>query len=194
MGMHRWSFTTAGASAVLAVGAIVVGSARSDVARASQGAIAAANAAARDWAADVPTHSRLGAEPAGRCRRLDAGHAACPIAIVVLARDGAGRRPFRCSATVRVAGAAHRVAARRLNTRCTPFPALTEVPDPAGALGTAFALTANGDVSCLPANGGRVTCVMRYAGRDGARCIGAASVPRDHLVGSAALGPPVCRL
>ena len=184
--MHRWTFTTAGASAALAVGAIVL----PGVAHASQGAAEAASAAARAWAADVPATARLGAEPAGRCRRLDARHAACPIAVVVLARDGAGRRPFRCTATVRVAD---QVAGRRTNTHCKPFPALTEVPDPAGQLGTALALAANGYVTCLPANGGRLTCVMRYARPDGSRCVGAASVPRARLARSIALGPPVCR-
>ena len=192
MGMHRWSFTTAGASVVLAVGAIVVGSARSGVADASQGVVAAADAAARGWAADVPTSSRLGAEPAGRCGRRDAGHSDCRIAIVVLARDGAGRRPFRCAATVRVARGTDQIVGRRTHTRCTPFPPLTELADPAGALGTAFALAANGDVTCLPANGGRVTCVMRYRGPAGTRCVGAASVPRARLARSVALGPPLC--
>jgi hypothetical protein len=192
MGMHRWSFTTAGASAVLAVGAIVVGTALPGFALASHGAIAAADAAARAWAADVPASARLGAEPAGRCRRVDDRHAACPIAIVVLAHDSAGRRPFRCSANVRVSRTADRVAGQRTDTRCRPFPPLTDLADPLGALGTAFALSANGDVTCLPANAGRVTCVMRYPGPAATRCFGAASVPRARLERSVALGPPVC--
>ena len=94
--MHRWTFTTAGASAVLAVGAIVL----PGVARASQGAAAAASAAARAWAADVPATARLGAEPAGRCRRLDARRAACPIAVVELLLISPKDQPLHCPPAV----------------------------------------------------------------------------------------------
>jgi hypothetical protein len=113
------------------------------------------------WSASVPATARLDAEPTGRCRRLDGRHAACPIAITVLANDATRQRPWRCSATVRVPRTGDQLAGQRTDTRCTPFPPPPAVPDPAAALGTAFALDANGDIACLPASDGRVTCVMR---------------------------------
>jgi len=145
------------------------------------------------WSAKVPATARLGAEPPGRCRRLDGRHAACPIAIAILASDGARQRPWRCSATVRVARTGDQLAGQRTDTRCTPFPPPSAVPEPAAALGTAFALDANGDTACLPASDGRVTCVMRYAAPTAERCTGAASVPLRRPARSIALGAPVCR-
>jgi hypothetical protein len=53
-----------------------------------------------------------------------------------------GRRPWRCSATVLVSRTRGRLAGERTNTRCAPFPPPAAVPDPAAALGTAFALDA----------------------------------------------------
>src|SRR5215831_12246991 len=44
-----------------------------------------ADTAAQRWVAAVRADARLGAEPTGRCQRLDNRHAACPVAIVVLA-------------------------------------------------------------------------------------------------------------
>jgi hypothetical protein len=152
-----------------------------------------AAAAARGWAAEVPIAARLGAEPAGRCRALDATRAACPIAIALLADDAAGRRPWRCSATVVVSRAARRVTARRTATRCTAFPPRARTTDPAAVFGTAFALDAVGDVACLPATPGRATCVMRYAAPTGERCVRAASVPLAVLARSRALGPALCQ-
>jgi hypothetical protein len=180
--------------AVLAVGAVVV----PDMTRASVTATDPWPAAARStagtvaarWAATVRPTAQLGAEPPGSCRRLDGRHAACPIAIVVLARDALSRRPWRCSATVLVARAGDGLAGRRTDTRCAPFPAPAAVPDPAAALGTAAALHANGDIACLPASDGRVTCVMRYA----KGCIAAASVPLGRPGRGVALGAPVCRV
>lgn len=104
-----------------------------------------------------------------------------------------GRRPWRCSATVLVSRTRGRLAGERTNTRCAPFPPPAAVPDPAAALGTAFALDVNGDIACLPANDGRVTCMMRYVAPTAERCIGAASVPLRRPARSIALGAPVCR-
>jgi hypothetical protein len=151
-----------------------------------------ARSVALRWSANVPATARLGAEPPARCRRLDGRHAACPIAIAVLARDARGQRPWRCSATVLVSHTRGRLAGERTNTRCAPFPPPSAVPNPAAALGTAFALDANGDIACLPASDGRVTCVMRYAAPTAERCIGAASVPLRRPARSNALGAPVC--
>jgi hypothetical protein len=145
------------------------------------------------WSANVSATARLGAEPPGRCRRLDGRHAACPIAIAVLARDTTGRRPWRCSATVLVSRTGSGLAGQRTKTRCGRFPPPSAVPDPAAALGTAFALHANGDIACLPASDGRVTCVMRYAAPTAERCIGAASIPLRRPARSIALGAPLCR-
>jgi hypothetical protein len=144
---------------------------------------------ARLWAANVLPTARLGAEPPGRCRRVDDRRTACPIAIVILARDASGRRPWRCSAMVMIARAGGHLSARRSGTHCTPFPPPAAVPEPAAALGAAAALHANGDIACLPAGAGRVTCVMRYA----ARCIGAASIPLGRPARAVALGEPVCQ-
>jgi hypothetical protein len=141
------------------------------------------------WAADVRPTARLGAEPAGGCRRVDDRRTSCPIAIVVLARDGSGQRPWRCSATVLVTRAGGHLAAQRSGSRCAPFPRPAAVPDPRAALGTATALQANGDITCLAAGTGRATCVMRYA----RRCIGAASVPLGRPAHAVALGAPICR-
>ena len=145
------------------------------------------------WSADVPASARLGAEPSGSCRRLDARHAACPIAIAVLASDGKGRQPWRCSATVLVSRAGERLATERRNTHCTPFPPPSAVPDPAAAVGAAVALEAKGDIACLPAGDGRVTCVMRYTTPTAGHCIAAASVLHRRPARSVALGAPVCR-
>jgi hypothetical protein len=179
------------------VGATALVTAAPEIARASQSDVDAARSIARSaalrWSANVPAPARLGVEPPGRCRRLDGRHTLCPIAITVLASNAKGRRPWRCSATVVVSRAGDRLATQRTNTRCTPFPPPSAVPDPAAAVGTAFALGANGDIACLPASDGRVTCVMSYAGPTSERCIGAASVPLRRLARSIALGAPVCR-
>jgi hypothetical protein len=151
-----------------------------------------ADGVALRWSANVLATARLGVEPAGRCRRLDGRHAACPIGIAVLVRGTAGPRPWRCSATVVVLRGDGRLGGRRTETRCVPFPPPSAVPDPAAMLGTAFALDANGDVSCLPASQARVTCVMSYATPTGERCLGAATIPRGRLARSVALGAPVC--
>jgi hypothetical protein len=145
-----------------------------------------------DWSASVPASARLGAEPPGRCRRLDGRHAACPIAIVVLASDAQGRRPWRCSANVVVSRRGDKLAGQRTHTRCVPFPPPAGVPEPVAALGTAYALHANGDIACLPGRDGRVTCAMSYRGPTAERCVAAASVPLAHPVRSIALGAPVC--
>jgi hypothetical protein len=144
------------------------------------------------WSANVLATARLGVEPAGRCRRLDGRHAACPIGIAVLVRGAAGPRPWRCSATVVVLRGDGRLGGRRTGTHCVPFPPPAPAPDPAAVLGTALALDANGDVACLPASDRRVTCVMSYASPTGERCTGAASVPRGRPARSVALGAPVC--
>jgi hypothetical protein len=194
MGVH-------GRSLLLIVGVIAAASAMPDATRASHanagawpaGARSMARTVAVHWSADVPVAARLGAEPADSCRRLDGRHAACPIAIAVLASDAKGRHPWRCSATVLVSLTGDRLATERKNTRCTPFPRPSAVPDPAAAVGTAVALDANGDIACLPAGDGRVTCVMRYTAPTAGRCIAAASVPHRRPARSVALGAPVCR-
>lgn len=183
------------------VGVIAVATAMPGATQASQAPAGAWPAAARSmartvavhWSANVPATARLGTEPPGSCRRLDARHAACPIAIAILASDAKGRRPWRCSATVLVSLTGDRLATERKNTRCTPFPPPSAVPDPAAAVGTAVALDANGDVACLPAGDGRVTCVMRYTAPTAGHCIAAASVPHRRPARSVALGAPVCR-
>jgi hypothetical protein len=193
MAAHRWSL-------VVILGAIVLAAAVPGAARASQAPADAWPAAARSlagtvavrWSAEVPAAARLGAEPPGRCRRSDGRHAACPIGIAVLANDGNARRPWRCSATVVVSRTGERLASKRTHTRCTPFPPASAVPDPASAIGTAIALDAIGDIACLPASDGRVTCVMRYTAPAAGRCIAAASVPQRRPARSIALGAPVC--
>ena len=175
---------------VLAFGAIAVGA--PSVAAADPGPTTARTMAgnvALLWSANVRPSARLGAEPPGRCRRVDDRLTACRIAIVILARDDAGRRPWRCAATALVVRAGGQMTARRSGTRCTPFPRPAAVPDPAAALGAAVALHANGDIACLPAGTGRVTCVMTTA----TRCIGAASIPLHHPARAVALGAPVCQ-
>jgi hypothetical protein len=152
-----------------------------------------AHTMAQRWAADVRADARLGAEPTARCHRLDDRHAACPVAIVILARDAAGQRPWRCTAKVLVYRAAGHVAGTRTDSHCVPFPEPSPVPDPAEMFGTAFALDANGDVACLPGNGHRATCVMSYASPTGGRCFGAASVPLGRPSRAVALDAPVCR-
>ena len=182
------------------VGAIAVATAMPGATRASQAHADAWPASARSiagtvavrWSAEVPAAARLGVEPPGHCRRLDGRHAACPIAIAVLANDAKGRRPWRCSAIVRVARTGDRLATQRTGTHCTPFPPASPVPDPAAAVGTAFALDANGDIACLRANDGRMTCVMRYTAPTSGHCIAAASVPHRRPARSIALGAPVC--
>jgi hypothetical protein len=138
---------------------------------------AEANAAAARWSANVLPTARLGAEQPGRCRQMDAAHAACPIAIVVLARDTAGRRPWRCSATVVVSRAGDRLTSRRTATRCAPFPRPAAV----------------GDLACLPANDSRTTCVMTYVARTGERCRRAVSTPPGRPDRAVALYGPTCR-
>jgi hypothetical protein len=194
MGVH-------GRSLLLVVAAIAAASTMPDATRASHahagawpaGARSMARSVAVHWAANVPATARLGAEPPGSCRRLDGRHAACPIAIAVLASDANGRQPWRCSATVLVSLTGDRLATERKNTRCTPFPRPSAVPDPAAAVGTAVALDANGDIACLPAGDGRMTCVMRYTAPTAEHCIAAASVPHRRPARSVALGAPVCR-
>jgi hypothetical protein len=173
---------------LLVVGALALATAMPAAARASQTDVA--HAVALRWSASVPERARLGAEPPSRCRRVDARHAACPIAIVVLARGARGQRPWRCAATVVVSRTGHGLAAKRTNTHCTPFPSPSATPEPAAALGTAVALDANGDVVCLPASDGRMTCVMSYAARTSKRCAAAASVPVRRPARSVALGAP----
>jgi hypothetical protein len=153
---------------------------------------AAAGTAAQRWVADVPAAARLGAEPAGRCRRVDGRNAACPVAIALLANNRAGRQPWRCAATVMVTRTNGRVAARRMGSGCTPFPKPAAMPDPRAALGSAHALGAVGDIACLPGSDGRVTCVVTYRGAGGARCVGAASVPLGRFASAVALGEPLC--
>jgi hypothetical protein len=187
--------------ALLFVGAIALASGMPDVARADSAQAGAwptvarskARSVALRWSADVPASARVGAEPPGRCRRLDGRHAGCPIAITVIARDARGRWPWRCSATVLVSRTGDKLAGQRTNTRCAPFPRPSAVPDPAAALGTALALDANGDIACLPAIDGRVTCVMSYTAPTAQHCVGAASVPFGRPSRSVALGAPVCR-
>src|SRR5215218_8740040 len=186
---------------LLTLGAIALGTGTPEVGRAHSapasawpaGARSTARTVALRWSANVDASARVGAESPARCRRLDGRHAACPIAITVLARDARGRRPWRCSATVLVSRTGARLAARRTNTRCTPFPPPSAVPDPAAALGTALALDANGDIACLPASDGRVTCVMSYTAPTAEHCIGAASVRFRRPARAVALGPPLCR-
>jgi hypothetical protein len=178
---------------VLATSAIAVTSVTARASEAHVGAVDAARTVALRWFETVPVTARVGAEPPGACRRLDTQRFACTIGIVVLVNDGHSRRPWRCSAMALVSGVGDELRARRANTRCEPFPPLTEVADPAGQIGTAFALHANGNVSCLRAGGGRLTCVMRYRGPTATRCVGAASVPVKDLQRAAALGTPVCR-
>jgi hypothetical protein len=153
---------------------------------------AEAGAAAARWSTNVLATARLGAEPPGRCRQIDAAHAACPIGIAILARDAAGWRPWRCSATVMVSRAGDRLSSRRTDTRCVPFPRPAP-PDPAASLGAAIALSANGDLACLPANDSRTACVMTYVGRSGERCLRAASIPPGRPARAVALGTPICR-
>jgi hypothetical protein len=147
-----------------------------------------AGSAAQRWAARVQDTARLGAEPPGRCWRLNGRHGACSIAIAILARDASGRRPWRCSATLLVSRAGH---TRRTGTRCVAFPRATV--DPAAALGAAVALRANGDVACLSASDARATCVMRYRTATARSCTAAASVPLASPGRSVALGAPICR-
>jgi hypothetical protein len=175
---------------LLVVGAIAVATTGPAAARASQ--VDVAHAVALRWSASVPATARLGAEPPSRCRRLDARHGACPIAIVVLARGARGERPWRCAATVLVSRTHdQKLAAQRSNTHCTRFPRPSATPDPAAALGTAVALNAKGDVACLPASDGRMTCVMRYAAPTSERRTAAASIPLGRPARSIALGAPL---
>jgi hypothetical protein len=179
---------------LLTVGAIVSAAAASAVQAAGpspEDARSTARAVALRWAANVPNAARLGTEPTGQCRRVDPERYACPIAIVVLGNDGKARRPWRCSATALITGD-RELHGRRTRTHCAPFPPATTPPDPAGAIGTALALQANGDTACLPAHDRRVTCVMRYRGPNATHCLGAASVPVQRLIRSIALGPPRC--
>ena len=141
----------------------------------------------------VPAPSRIAVEPPARCRSVHGRVATCRIAIVVFAHDANGRRPWRCTATARVSLAGDEPAGRRIGTRCLVFPSPQAVPDPEAALGTAYAVQAAGDVSCLPAGDGRVTCVMRYRASTGQRCIRAASTPVGRPERTIALGTPHCR-
>lgn len=205
MATHRWSLARAASPLVLlAVGAISLGTVMPDVAGATRASTASADAwptaarsmagtVAQRWAANVPATARLGSEPPGRCRRVDGTHATCPIAIAIMARGAADRSPWRCSATVMVWRAGDELTGRRSGTHCTPFPRPAAVPDPRAAIGTAFALSANGDVACLPARDRRVTCVMTYVAPPGRRCTAAASVPLGRIASSVALGEPLCR-
>jgi hypothetical protein len=153
---------------------------------------ATAGTVAQRWSADIPADARLGAEPVNRCSRVDGRHATCHVAIALLASDHSGRRPWRCTTTVMVSRTSGRPATRRTGSRCTPFPKPAAVPDPRAALGTAHALGAVGDLACLPAGSGRVTCVLRYRGPEATQCLGAASVPLHRFAGAVALGEPVC--
>jgi hypothetical protein len=152
----------------------------------------AAGSVAQRWAADIPATARLGAEPAGRCHRIDGRNAACPVAIVLLANNRTGSAPWRCGTTVMVSRTNGRVAARRTDSHCTPFPEPAAMPDPRAALGSAHALGAVGDIACLPGGNGRVTCVTTYRGAGGARCVAATSVPLRHFADAVALGQPLC--
>jgi hypothetical protein len=190
--------------AFAAAGAIVLAGVVPGITRASQTANVAhgawpadAHSIARNlalrWSNKVPDTARLGAEPPGTCHRVDGQHAACSIAIVVLVSDGKGQWPWRCSASALISRAGDRLVGRRADTRCLRFPSLSSAPDPGAALGAAYALQANGDTSCLQANGGRTTCVMRYRGPNAKWCVSAASVPRNRPARSIALGAPICR-
>jgi hypothetical protein len=204
---HRWSFASRRWQLLVPLfGVLLLLTLLATGARASQaasdeststawpaGARVTAGTVAQRWAANVRADARLGAEPAGHCRRLDNRHAVCPVAIVVLARDVIARRPWRCTAKVLVSRAAGHLAGTRTNSDCVPFPEPERVPDPSTVLGTAFALDANGDVACLPGSGRRMTCVMSYATPTGGPCFGAASVPLGRPSGAVALGAPVCR-
>jgi hypothetical protein len=200
MALQRWFLAKdapalSALCALLAVCTVALAAALPPITRASSpgtwpaDARSMAGTLALRWSASVPDTARLGAEPPGSCQRLDRRHAACSIAIVILAGDGKATRPWRCAATALVSrgGTAHRT-----RTRCTPFPA-PSATDAFAALGTAYALKANGDTACLPANDGRTTCVMRYRTPRSERCIGAASVPRTRPERSFAIGTPVCR-
>jgi hypothetical protein len=193
MAPNQWSFTRlASLLALLTICVMCMTANRAGATATSAWPDAArpmAATVATSWAAGVPVAARLGAEPAGPCARIDGRHAACSIAIVILADGAAGSRPWRCSATAMVTRAGGPLAASRTHTRCVAFPPPSTVPDPAAIFGTAFALNANGDVACLPASAGRVTCVMRYA----RRCVGAASVPLGRPARAVGLGPMVCR-
>jgi hypothetical protein len=178
--------------AVLALSIVVA--APASAARWPAAARAEAGAAAVRWSQGVLPAARLGAEPPGRCRRVDARHAACPIAIAVLVRGAAGRRPWRCSATLTVSNAGERLTARRTATRCSPLPRPAPIPDPAASLGTAIALGATGDIACVPGNDARTTCVLSYAARTGERCLRAASIPPGRPADAVALGGPVCAI
>jgi hypothetical protein len=220
MTTRRWCFTTGGSGVaapcgwagqfrvLLAAGAIALAALVPGITRASQageggsGASASAwpadarstaRAVAAGWSAEVRATAVVGIEPPGRCQAIDGRHAACPIAIVVLVSEAAGQRPWRCSATALVSRAGDQLVGRRSKTRCVRFPAASAAPPPIAVLGAAYAIRANGDVACLPANDGRATCVMRYRGRGSERCLGAASVPRTRPERSFALGTPVCR-
>jgi hypothetical protein len=153
---------------------------------------AQAAATAARWSAHVVAAARLGAEPPGRCRHIDADHAGCAIAIAVLARDVNGPRPWRCSATAVVSRAGDRLTSRRTATRCVPFPR-PALRDGAASFGSAIALGANGDLACLTASSARTTCVMTYRTPTGEHCVRAASVPRARPARSVALGEPICR-
>src|SRR5262249_52967914 len=97
-----------------------------------------------------------------------------------------------CATTVMVSRTNGRVAARRTDSHCAPFPKPAAMPDPRAALGSAHALGAVGDIACLPAGDGRVTCVVTYRGAGGARCIGATSVPLGRFASAVGLGEPLC--
>ena len=145
------------------------------------------------WLVGVPAASRIGAEPPGLCRRVDRQIAACAIAVVVLVHDANGRRPWRCAATARISLAGDQPSGRRVGTRCARFPSPRTGADPAAALGTAYAVQAAGDVSCLPAGDGRVTCVMSYRTSTGQRCMRAATTPAGRPERSIVLGAQRCR-
>jgi hypothetical protein len=174
---------------LLVVGAIGLATTLPVAAQASQTDVA--HAVALRWSASMPATARLGAEPPSRCRRLDARYGACPIAIVVLVRGARSQRPWRCAATVVVSRSGRRRAAQRSNTHCTPFPRPSATPDPAAALGTAVALNANGDVACLPASEGRMTCVMSYPAPTSEGRTAAVSVPLGRPARAIALGAPL---
>jgi hypothetical protein len=178
--------------ALAAILAIALGAAPAAAAPWPVAARAQAAATAARWSADVVVTSRLGAEPPGRCRPIDADRAACPIAIAILVRDAAARRPWRCSATATVSRAGDRLTSRRTATRCVPFPR-PALPNGAASFGSAIALGANGDLACLTANSARTTCVMSYFAPSGERCVRATSIPLARPARSIALGGPICR-
>jgi hypothetical protein len=146
--------------------------------------------ASASWSAGLPT--TLGAEPAGACRQIPDGRAACRLGLAMLGDEPAEPKPHRCSATALVSGTPNNLAVHRTDVGCTPFPAPAASPDPVAAFGAAFVLHATGDLTCLPAIPRRSTCVLRYLTWTGQRCHAAASIPENRPAHARALGAARC--